>query len=113
MFAKVAAKKKVLNVQPHTDFESKFEIERAQFFNNEVLDTEDDPLEWWRENEGKYPLLKNAAKLFLAIPATETASERVFSSAGNVVSSRRERLLACHVEELVFLHQNAKLFFTH
>ncbi|KAL3195414.1 hypothetical protein MRX96_015876 [Rhipicephalus microplus] len=36
-------------------------------------------------------------------------SERLFSTAGNVVTSRRELLLPDHVEQLVFLHENLRV----
>lgn len=36
-------------------------------------------------------------------------SERLFSTAGNVVTSRQELLLPDHVEQLVFLHENLRV----
>lgn len=47
------------------------------------------PLLWWKCNEEKYPLLSILAKYLLGVPATSVASERVFSTAGDVVTSQR------------------------
>ncbi|KAJ8872712.1 hypothetical protein PR048_026326 [Dryococelus australis] len=58
----------------------------------------------WQNNKINFPLLAPIAQHYLGIPATQVSSERLFSSAGNTVSIRRENLLAEHVEELVFLH---------
>ncbi|KAJ8882073.1 hypothetical protein PR048_018561 [Dryococelus australis] len=56
-----------------------------------------------------FPLLAEMARQYLGIPATEAASsERVFSSAGNSVTERRERLATDHVEELIFLQRNGR-----
>lgn len=54
----------------------------------------------------RYPYFGRVVRCYLCIPATETASERVFWSAGNIVSKKRQKLIPDHVEELVFLHQN-------
>ncbi|KAI4817571.1 hypothetical protein KUCAC02_010956 [Chaenocephalus aceratus] len=45
---------------------------------------------------------------YLAIPATGTPSERVFSLAGNTVTRKRSSLLPSHVDALVFLNANQK-----
>lgn len=61
---------------------------------------------WWREHEKIYPILAKLAKKYLAVPATSTSSERVFSSAGNIVRPSRSCLSSEMVSALVFLHQN-------
>ena len=70
--------------------------------------TEDeDPHEWWRETGSKlYPSLAAIAKQILCIPATSIPCERLFSSAGAVLSKRRARLRPQLAEGLVFLHEN-------
>ncbi|KAG0443255.1 hypothetical protein HPB47_015121 [Ixodes persulcatus] len=70
-------------------------------------DVDGRPLEWWKTRAShSYPGLVKVAQKYLSIPATQTRSDRLFSTAGNVVSSRRELLLTEHVEPLVFLHDN-------
>ncbi|KAJ8885260.1 hypothetical protein PR048_011457 [Dryococelus australis] len=60
------------------------------------------PHDWWRKNQ-------HIAANFLAMPATQVASERVFSTARNIVTCRRELLLPRHVDELTFLHDNLNI----
>ena len=43
-----------------------------------------DPLDWWRINAVKFPLLAALARRLLAIPASQAQSERVVSSAGQI-----------------------------
>lgn len=65
------------------------------------------PLQWWRDNEVKFPNLAQLARSYLAVPATSTPSERLFSAAGNIVSKKRASLTPDHVDMLTFLHFNA------
>ena len=66
-------------------------------------DSESDPLEWWRVNCTLFPCLSKMAQRYLCICATSTPSERVFSTCGNVVTSRRTLLKPVKVNMLVFL----------
>ena len=45
-----------------------------------------DPLDWWIQHQGDYPVLKHLALTLLAAPASTAAVERLFSFAGNVVN---------------------------
>jgi hypothetical protein len=51
------------------------------------------------------PWLGVLARRVLAIPATATAHERLFSMAGNVMTKKRSRLTCDNMEELVYLHE--------
>lgn len=70
------------------------------------LDSEENPLDWWREHHRIYPRLSKLAKKYLAIPATSAPSERVFSTGGNVVTCLRSSLKPENVNRLVFLAKN-------
>ena len=63
-----------------------------------------DIIRWWKCNTAKFPLLSLAAKKFLAVPATQTTSERLFSLSGNIITLSRPKLLLQNVEQLSFLH---------
>ena len=64
------------------------------------------PLEWWKENQPKYPLLAKLAKQYLCVPGTSVPSERVFSTAGDIVTAQRSSLTSEHVDQLLFLQKN-------
>uniref|UniRef100_A0A096M601 BED-type domain-containing protein n=1 Tax=Poecilia formosa TaxID=48698 RepID=A0A096M601_POEFO len=63
------------------------------------------PLQWWASNQGRFPRLANLSRKYLAVPATSTPSERIFS-AGNTITRKRASLHPAHVDALVFLHVN-------
>lgn len=47
-----------------------------------------DPLHWWKTVK-LHPALKVLSRKYLACPATSVPCERVFSSAGNIISKKR------------------------
>lgn len=55
----------------------------------------------------KCPLLAVLAKKILCIPATSVASERFFSTAGDIVTSQRACLKPSHVDKLIFLKKKS------
>ena len=62
-----------------------------------------DPIKWWIERKDSYPTLWRMAVDLLGIPATSTPSERIFSKAGEVFSSRRKWLNADAAQALLNL----------
>jgi hypothetical protein len=69
----------------------------------------DCPLEWWKMNEKRFPILSILAKVYLCIPATSTPSERLFSNAGNLMTVKRTQLSNSTFEHLLFLKKNCNL----
>ncbi|KAL4126035.1 hypothetical protein QTP88_010267 [Uroleucon formosanum] len=67
------------------------------------------PLTWWAENGKTYPMISKLAKKYLCIPSTSTPSERAFSTAGNIITSKRNCLAGETAKWLIFLLHNAKL----
>ena len=67
------------------------------------------PLNWWREHEGEYPLLSCQAKRYLCIPGTSVPAERIFSTAGDIVTAQRSALNPEHVDQLIFLNKNLSM----
>ena len=63
-------------------------------------------LEWWRQHEAVLPLLASLAKRILAIPASSSKSERVFSTGANIVTAKRNRLSPKNVECLIVIKEN-------
>ena len=56
----------------------------------------------------KLPILNYHAKKYLAVYACSTASERLFSDAGNVLSAKRTRMCPRLFKKLIFLKRNSK-----
>lgn len=69
----------------------------------------EDPLSWWGVNEVHFPLISRLAKRYLCIPGTSVAAERVFSTAGDIVTAQRSTLLSEHVDQVLFLHKNLQI----
>jgi hypothetical protein len=70
---------------------------------------DDCPLTWWKTNKTRFPILSKLARKYLAIPATSTPSERLFSEAGNVMTIKRTQLAPNMLENLVFCKKNWRL----
>ncbi|XP_039903045.1 E3 SUMO-protein ligase ZBED1-like [Simochromis diagramma] len=81
-------------------------FELQAYLQTGTLDTEEDPLGWWKLSQNLFPRLSILAKKYLGIPATSASSERVFSTGGNVVNCLRASLKPDHVNRLVFLAKN-------
>ena len=61
---------------------------------------------WKRNSEDGFQALGELAREVLATPASSTSSERLFSSAGHLLSKRRNALLDSSLEMLLFLRSN-------
>jgi len=61
--------------------------------------------EWRRGAMHLLPWLGVMARRVLAIPTTLAAPERLFSTAGNMMTRKRSRLTCDNMEELVYLHE--------
>ncbi len=56
--------------------------------------------------KSKYLILAKLAKIYLAVPATSTPSERLFSDARNLFTSKRSRVNAKLFKHMMFLKRN-------
>ncbi|KAL7824411.1 hypothetical protein SRHO_G00294770 [Serrasalmus rhombeus] len=82
------------------------ENEFSSYLLSVCLESDADPLKWWKEHEVAYPALSCLAKKYLCVPATSSPSERIFSCSGNIVTCLRASLKPPTVDRLVFLAQN-------
>lgn len=87
--------------------EERAETEVTAYLREPVIEGEDDPLAWWRSNHTRFPLMAKVSRKYLCICATSTSSERLFSTAGNIVTPQRSLLKPEKVDMLVFLAKNA------
>ncbi len=74
-------------------------------FNDGKLGVHSPILKWWKEHAALFPYLSQVARPYLAIPTTSVSVERLFSVAGQVVSTKRNSLHPSTVTLLVFLHE--------
>ena len=61
---------------------------------------------WWQDRSNQFPLLYELAVKYLYLPATSSASERIFSTAGYVLNQRRTRLTGENLNNILFLNLN-------
>jgi hypothetical protein len=74
------------------------------------IDINECPLTWWRERKSLYPTLFEMARVYLAIPASSAASERVFSAGKLILDHKRRRLTPDRVSRLMFLKKNLSVY---
>lgn len=60
------------------------ELER--FLSESIEPPSTNPLTWWRNNHKRYPILRHMAFDLLAAPASSSAAERQFSTAGHILN---------------------------
>ncbi|XP_021375193.1 zinc finger BED domain-containing protein 1-like [Mizuhopecten yessoensis] len=75
----------VTSVEPPKSIYDRLEVEVQNYKAETVPSLDSSPLQWWRLREEKYPLLSKSVRQSLCVPATSVASERVFSTAGDIV----------------------------
>ena len=102
------SKLKMCDTQPQKQsISDKVESELKLYRKEGSIDINKNPLEWWRDiGKETYPNLAICAKKYLAIPATSVPSERVFSTAGDIITAQRSSLKSSHVDKLLFLKKN-------
>ncbi|XP_021980961.2 zinc finger BED domain-containing protein DAYSLEEPER-like [Helianthus annuus] len=90
-------------------FQSQFKVadnEKSQltlYLEEQNVDrkVELDVLQYWKENQVRYPKLAIMARDILSIPITTVASASSFSIGGRVLSKYRTSLLSSNVEALL------------
>ena len=99
--------KKITNSPTTTVPKLQKEIEKYRSItlsDDEILDFE--LLPWWCSHIGVFPILAKIARAVFAVPATAAHIERVWSSGGLTITSRRSRLSPHFVKYLLFCHEN-------
>ena len=65
-------------------------------------------MKWWKAHKNQFPLMSQAVRGLVCVPASSSASERAFSVGGLICSQRRGLLSTKRIEELA----NIKLNYT-
>jgi hypothetical protein len=58
---------------------------------------------WWKNHACQFPLLAEAARRVLCIPASSAPVERVFSTSGLPITKLRNRLTEDNASDIIFL----------
>ena len=80
------------------------ELDRYQSYD--MLDVSECPFSWWAKHKQVFPNISKLALNVLFIPATSVPTERLFSTAGQIITERRNRLQPENAEKLIFLNLN-------
>ncbi|XP_071845740.1 E3 SUMO-protein ligase ZBED1-like [Apostichopus japonicus] len=86
--------------------DEKIKKEIGTYLATESIQWEADPLEWWKGEAVKLPWLALLAKKYLSICGSSSSSERLFSTAGDIVTANRSRLQPEKVRMFTFLAKN-------
>jgi hypothetical protein len=87
------------------------EVEVNEYLKLKRLSIGDDPFLFWTGDYAtKWPLLAKLARKYFSAPATSAESERLFSTAGQIITNLRSSLKDENVEKLLFLHHNIKIY---
>lgn len=100
----------ITNVEEPKSVEDLCEEEVKIYQKEAPINAADNPLKWWYKNCEKFPTLALLAKRYLCIPATSVPAERVFSTAGDIVTAQRSALKPDKVDKLIFLKKNWNLY---
>ena len=99
---KEAAETQVPPGEPLTP-EQKAKRELEEYERLPLLNSELDPLEWWKVHQVVLPTLSKLVQKYLCICSSSSAMERIFSCSGNIVSKKCTLLKPVKVNMLVFL----------
>ena len=76
------------------------------YLSADRLDFKEDPLMWWKAQKFIFPTIGKVAQKYLSICAMSSLSERLFSTAGNIVLPFRATIKPDKDDMLVFLAKN-------
>ena len=72
------------------------------------MSRDEDPLQYWKKNQAKFPNLIILVKKYLCIQASSTEAERSFSALANLLTKRRLRMSGENVNKQLFLREAIK-----
>uniref|UniRef100_A0A182PP05 HAT C-terminal dimerisation domain-containing protein n=1 Tax=Anopheles epiroticus TaxID=199890 RepID=A0A182PP05_9DIPT len=81
--------------------------EFEMYLKERIIQTDENPLLWWKTQHLKYPTVYNLAVRILNVPCSSIPCERVFSKEGEEYLQKRARLLPQQCEKIMFVQSNA------
>ena len=88
------------------DKEEVSQDEVEEYLDLSQIGINNDPLVWWNLHSKKFPILSKLSRVYLAVAATLTPSERLFNDAGNLLTNKRTRTLPKLFKRMIFLKRN-------
>ena len=85
---------------------SKVNDEMERYFDLTPEPPLSEPLCFWKKQAERFPTLAKLAKIYLSMPASSGAVERLFSTAGALARSRRARLTISNMEKSLCVRQH-------
>jgi hypothetical protein len=79
------------------------EEEYITYLKEAPISQKNTPLDYWKSNNTRFPILSILARRYLAIPATSASIESTFSIGNNIITKSRNRLSSTIVKELILL----------
>ena len=76
------------------------------YLSSPCLPEDSDALEFWKTNETTFPTLAKIASIYLALPASSSTVERIFSIAGKIFRPERCSLSDKLFKDLMFIRCN-------
>ena len=86
--------------------EDRIQNELTRYLQCPQPEVKSNPLQWWKSHHTNFPVLSQLAKKYLSVCAISSPSERVFSTSGYIINSKRTCLKPDKVDKLVFLAKN-------
>ncbi|XP_060763665.1 zinc finger BED domain-containing protein 4-like [Neoarius graeffei] len=93
-------------VAGHSEQEITIITQVSQYMAESVLQRSSNPLAYWQLNKGRFPALAQTARAYLCSPCTSVDSERLFSTAANIIDDKRNRLTPKNAEMLIMIKRN-------
>uniref|UniRef100_A0A182WA91 HAT C-terminal dimerisation domain-containing protein n=1 Tax=Anopheles minimus TaxID=112268 RepID=A0A182WA91_9DIPT len=85
------------------------QIELDNYIAEPLAHRNDDPLEWWKMHKNKYPTIYQLMLRDLCIPASSVPCERIFSKAGDIETSKSNRLKPSKLNKILFIKHNSSM----
>lgn len=84
-------------------------VREYNFFVSTKFKSEDSVYQWFEANGQNFPRIRMVCEKLFVVPAASASSERLFSCAGNVITTKRSCLLPATASNLIMLASNSKI----
>ena len=82
--------------------------EVLRYLKEKLESRRSDPLKYWREKQGQYPLVSSLVRKYLCPPPSSAASERAFKTAKYTLGDLRQKMNPENTEMNLFLKYNLR-----